>query len=140
MILLILPIKDGYNPTIMKPIDSIDGLHLMGNLYGCGGKDRLLREIDALRAFCLEQVDSSGLTAVGECFHQFGASGGVTGVVILAESHVSVHTWPEKRFVTLDVFVCNMHSDNHDKAHQLFDALVAAFQPEEKRYYAVERF
>lgn len=124
----------------MKPIDSIDGLHLMGNLYGCGGEDGLLREIDMLRRFCLEKVSASGLTAVGECFHQFGASGGVTGVVILAESHISVHTWPEKRFVTLDVFVCNMHSDNRAKAHTLFDSLVAAFAPEERRYYQVERF
>ncbi|MFA5242264.1 MAG: adenosylmethionine decarboxylase [Sulfuricella sp.] len=124
----------------MKPIDSIDGLHLMGNLYGCGGEGQLLREINALRSFCLEQVGNCDLTAVGECFHQFGASGGVTGVVILAESHISVHTWPEKRFVTLDVFVCNMQCDNRAKAHQLFDALVAAFEPEEKRYYAVERF
>lgn len=124
----------------MKPIDSIDGLHLMGNLYGCGAGDGLLRSIDGLRAFCLEQVDEHGLSAVGERFHQFGERGGVTGVVILAESHISVHTWPEKRFVTLDVFVCNMHSDNRGKAHGLFNALVAAFQPEEKRYYEVERF
>jgi len=112
----------------------------MGNLYGCGGEEQLLREINTLRNFCQEQVSNAGLTAVGECFHQFGASGGVTGVVILAESHVSIHTWPEKRFVTLDVFVCNMQCDNRAKAHQLFDALVAAFEPEEKRYYAVERF
>ena len=124
----------------MRPIDGIDGLHLMGNLYGCGGEDNLLQEIDVLRAFCLNLVGASGLTAVGECFHQFGSSGGVTGVVILAESHLSVHTWPEKRFVTVDVFVCNMHCDNRAKAHQLFDTLVAAFEPEEKRYYAVERF
>ena len=124
----------------MKPIDGIDGLHLMGNLYGCGGKDSLLREVDALRSYCVALVEESGLTPVGERFHQFGSSGGVTGVVILAESHLAVHTWPEKRFVTLDVFVCNMHSDNRAKAHQLFESLVAAFEPEEKRYYSVERF
>lgn len=124
----------------MRPIDGIDGLHLMGNLYGCGGKDSLLREVDALRGYCVALVEEAGLTAVGERFHQFGSSGGVTGVVILAESHLAVHTWPEKRFVTLDVFVCNMHCDNRAKAHRLFESLVAAFEPEEKRYYAVERF
>ncbi|MEN6584821.1 MAG: adenosylmethionine decarboxylase [Sulfuricella sp.] len=124
----------------MKPIDGIDGLHLMGNLYGCSGDDSLLLDVGALRSHCVALVEAAGLTAVGERFHQFGSSGGVTGVVILAESHLAVHTWPEKRFVTLDVFVCNMHCDNRAKAHQLFDALVAAFEPEEKRYYAVERF
>jgi len=124
----------------MKPIDGIDGLHLMGNLYGCGGKESLLREVDALRSYCVDLVKESGLTAVGERFHQFGSSGGVTGVVILAECHLAVHTWPEKRFVTLDVFVYDMHCDSLAKAHRLFDTLVAAFEPEEKRYYAVERF
>lgn len=124
----------------MKPIDGIDGLHLMGNLYGCGGKDSLLREADALRDYCVSLVEEAGLIAVGERFHQFDASAGVTGMVILAESHLAIHTWPEKRFVTLDVFVCNMHCDNRAKAHRLFDMLVAAFEPEEKRYYAVERY
>lgn len=124
----------------MKPIDSIDGLHLMANLYGCGGNDALLGSAETLRDFCLAQVRQTDLTPVGECFHQFGEAGGATGVVILAESHVSIHTWPEKRFVTLDVFVCNMNCDNRTKAHALFDHLVAAFEPEEKRYYQVERF
>lgn len=124
----------------MKPIDSIDGLHLMANLYGCGGNDTLLGSAETLRDFCQAQVRQAGLTPVGECFHQFGEAGGATGVVILAESHVSIHTWPEKRFVTLDVFVCNMNCDNRAKAHALFDQLVAAFEPEEKRYYQVERF
>lgn len=128
----------------MKPIDSIEGLHLMANLYGCGGSDSLLGSAEVLRDFCLEQVSLANLTPVGECFHQFGGSesvaGGATGVVILAESHVSIHTWPEKRFVTLDVFVCNMNCDNRAKAHALFDHLVAAFEPEEKRYYQVERY
>lgn len=124
----------------MKPIDGIDGLHLMANLYGCGCRDGLLREAGALRDHCLAQVEASGLTAVEERFHRFDSSGSVAGMVIFDESHLAVHTWPEKRFVTLDVFVADMHGINRAPAQQLFNALVEAFEPEEKRYYAVDRF
>ena len=60
-------------------------------------------------------------------------------MVVLAESHLSIHTWPEKRFVTLDVFVCNLNCDNRAKARQLFATLVALFQPAQQRCYEVER-
>lgn len=123
----------------MNSTSIIDGLHLMANLHGCVATGRLLREVAALRTQCLDLVAETGLVAVGECFHQFGNGGGVTGVVVLAESHLSIHTWPEKRFVTLDVFVCNMNCDNRAKARQLFTALVALFQPENERFYEVDR-
>ena len=58
---------------------------------------------------------------------------------MLAESHASIHTWPERQFVTLDVFVCNMNCDNRAKARQLFSGLVALFQPKDERFYEMER-
>jgi S-adenosylmethionine/arginine decarboxylase-like enzyme len=54
---------------------------------------------------------------------------GITGVVLLAESHLAVHTWPELGAVTLDVYVCNLGCDNSSKAQALMDRLVAAFAP-----------
>lgn len=120
-------------------MSGFDGLHLMANLHGCAGAEELLREVNTLREHCLSKVEEAGLSTVGECFHQFGGKGGVTGVVVLAESHVSIHTWPEKNYVTLDVFVCNMHSNNRNKAMHLFDALLSPFNPAEKRLYRVER-
>ena len=123
----------------MNSSGGFDGLHLMANLHGCAAAESLLRDAAALRANCLDLVASTGLGTVGECFHQFGHGGGVTGVVMLAESHLSIHTWPEKRFVTLDVFVCNMNCDNRAKARQLFASLVALFAPEDERFYEVER-
>ncbi|MFN4195262.1 MAG: S-adenosylmethionine decarboxylase family protein [Thermosynechococcus sp.] len=76
---------------------------------------------------------------LGELFHQFGEAGGVTGAVVLAESHLAIHTWPEKRYVTLDVYVCNYSQDNRGKAQALFDQLVAVFDPELPRTQCVER-
>ena len=47
------------------------------------------------------------MTVVGDSFHQFEPQG-VTGTVLLAESHLAIHTWPEQGFVTIDVYVCNL--------------------------------
>ena len=63
----------------------------------------------------------AGLAPVGELFHRFPPApgsdepAGITGVVLLAESHLAVHTWPELGAVTLDVYVCNFGADNSAK-------------------------
>ena len=76
---------------------------------------------------------TAGLTVVGEAFHRFPdageQAGGVTGTLLLAESHVALHTWPEFGAVTLDVYVCNYSADNSVRAEQLMDALLRLFQP-----------
>jgi S-adenosylmethionine decarboxylase len=123
----------------LEPEPRPKGLHLLGDLYGCKGEDRYFFSADLLREHCLRLVAEAGLTPVGDYFHQFGTDGGVTGMVVLAESHLSVHTWPEKRYVTVDVFVCNYTSDNRHKAHKLFNALVDTFRPDEPHVRSVER-
>jgi S-adenosylmethionine decarboxylase len=121
----------------MNPPQS-SGLHLIGDLHGCRCDSRLMRDAAYLQAFCEERVAAAGLTAVGALFHGFGA-GGVTGVVALAESHLSIHTWPESGYAALDVYVCNHSADNRPKAQRLFDELLAAFNPEEQRLHRIER-
>ena len=116
----------------------IAALHLMGNLHGCAAR-ALLEDADTLRKHCIALVLVSGLSTVGEYFYQFNVGGGITGAVILAESHLTVHTWPEDDYVTLDVFVCNMQCDNRTKAQQLFDALVTSFQSTGPRLYSIDR-
>ena len=73
-----------------------------------------------------------GLHLTADLFDCHDPSGlmhdGITGVLLLAESHLAVHTWPELRAVTLDVFVCNFAGDNSHKAHHLVNALVARFE------------
>jgi S-adenosylmethionine decarboxylase len=105
---------------------SMQGLHLTADLRGCTDQPALT-EPAALRRLCLEAVATSGLSPVGELFHRFPAPGGVTGVVLLAESHLAVHTWPEIGAVTLDAYVCNFGADNSAKAEALIDALLLAF-------------
>jgi S-adenosylmethionine decarboxylase len=75
--------------------------------------------------------------------HEFPAVGGiksgVTATVLLAESHLCIHTWPEIQAVTLDVYVCNFGGDHSAKAHRLMDALLAVFKPESTNRHALQR-
>jgi S-adenosylmethionine decarboxylase proenzyme len=106
----------------------MQGLHLTAELHGCAAR-ALLGEPAALRELCLRAVADAGLMPVGELFHHFATGGGVTGVVLLAESHLAIHTWPELAAVTLDVYVCNLQADNSGRAERVVEALRAAFAP-----------
>ena len=116
----------------------MDGLHVLANLYRCRGAARCLTDAAALRERCIAAIERAGLTVLGDLFRQFpgsdGApdpSAGVTGCVVLAESHVAIHTWPEIACVTLDAYVCNYSRDNTERARALVDELTALFDPED---------
>jgi len=117
----------------------MDGLHLTADLSGCDGACAAMTDPASLRAACLAAVRAAALTPVGELFHRFPRPGGVTGVVLLAESHVAVHTWPELRAATLDVYVCNLGADNSARAETLLAALAAAFAPRHVERHALRR-
>ena len=76
---------------------------------------------------------AAGLQAVDQLFHRFPATpqgpGGVTATVLLAESHLAVHTWPESGSVSLDLYVCNFSEDNTAKARALMQTLLQALAP-----------
>ena len=108
------------------------GVHITADLFGCRDPADLMRDGAALAALCEQLASAAGLRVVARQFHAFAplGDGGHTGVLLLAESHLAVHTWPELRAVTLDVFVCNVSSDNSTKAERLLDALVVRFDAE----------
>lgn len=111
----------------------------MADLYGCCCDSRLLHDAAYLENFCQSCVAGAGLTAVGSLFHPFGEGHGVTGVVVLAESHLCIHTWPETMYVTLDVYVCNYSHNNQHKAEQLQGNLLRAFAATNPRLHHIER-
>src|ERR1700742_920404 len=118
------------------------GLHLIADLQDCAG-DTPLDDADALRALCLDAIARAGLRAVGSLFHPFigddGQPQGVTGVVLLVESHLAVHTWPELRGVTADVYVCNLGADNSARAERALARLGEAVPPGRGRIARVRR-
>ena len=97
----------------------------------------------ALSLACTDAVRAAGLQAVDQLFHTFPSTaqgpGGVTATVLLAESHLCVHTWPEQRAVTLDVYVCNFGADHSGRACALMDALLALFEPTRVQRHALQR-
>jgi len=116
----------------------MDGIHLLGEWYGCPAETPEFTSAAALRTLCLAATRAAGLTVVGDAFHQFEPQG-VTGTVLLAESHLAIHTWPEFGFVTVDVYVCNLATDNSEKAEHLFRALETALKPRRKRFQVIHR-
>lgn len=115
------------------------GLHLVGDLFGCSSGLNLMIDSEQLEAFCKHAVADANLTTVGSLFHSFGEGEGVTGAVVLAESHLAIHTWPEDNYVTLDVYVCSYSEDNSRKAERLFNSLIQAFAPQEPHLHRLVR-
>jgi spermidine synthase len=111
----------------------MNGLHLTGDLFDCSCSAALLTDLETLSTTCRDATNESKLTIVDQAWHRFpewnSEPGGITGTVLLAESHLAIHTWPERSGVTLDVYVCNFTDDNTGKAEQLFEALMLAFRP-----------
>jgi S-adenosylmethionine decarboxylase len=119
------------------------GLHLTADLHDCQCAMQWLTDKEALGAVCLKAIKAAGLQPVGQLVHGFPATpqgpGGVTATVLLAESHLCLHTWPELRGATLDVYVCNFGADHSAKAQALMDCLVALFQPARSERNALQR-
>jgi S-adenosylmethionine decarboxylase proenzyme len=117
----------------------MDGLHITADFKGCQGNAALLTDAALLRTACMDAIAQVGLRAVGELFHSYGNGAGVTGVVLLAESHLALHTWPELNAATLDVYVCNFGQDNSSKAEHLINLLTDAFKPAQQGVNRLQR-
>jgi S-adenosylmethionine decarboxylase len=114
------------------------GLHVMGDLYECGVSAALLRDAAALTVHIKTLCAKAALQVVGASAHTF-PGGGCTVAVLLAESHVTVHTWPEHASVALDVYVCNHSRDNRAQAWALAHGLVAVLGCRVPQLRAIER-
>jgi S-adenosylmethionine decarboxylase proenzyme len=106
----------------------MNGLHILAEFHACEGERRLLLEARLLAALCRRACSAAGLAVVAEAFHQF-AGAGATGALVLAESHLAIHTWPELNSVTLDLYVCNYSQDNRAAAEAAYSALRTEFKP-----------
>ena len=143
-------------PDPDRIIAAMHGLQLTADLRGCAPGRAAMTDPGVLREACRRAVAAAGLTPVGELFNRFGRDGtrsaadgigtsgaaganGITGVVLLAESHVAVHTWPEIGAATLDVYVCNLGRDNSARAEALLAALIELFAPAAVERHALQR-
>ena len=110
----------------------IVGRHIIAELYGV--KEDLIAREETVCAIVEEVVEQAELTKVGSIYKQFNPHG-VTGIVLVAESHVSIHTWPEYRLVNLDIFTCG----DKGKVEKAFKLFLERFKPESYRHYVLDR-
>ncbi len=96
------------------------GLHLLLELKECN--PRLLNDIDFIRQALLNTAHEVGATVVGESFHRFSPQG-VTGILAIAESHISIHTWPEFGYAAADIFACGSSFKPKEAAKILVERL-----------------
>jgi S-adenosylmethionine decarboxylase len=96
------------------------GTHLLIDLWGASN----LCDPDHIDRALREAAEAAGATILHGHFHYFSPNGGVSGVLVLAESHISIHTWPERDFAAIDIFMCGACNPYHG-----VPALKAAFTP-----------
>lgn len=131
--LLVAKGLDDQNPNTAK---QFGGLHILSNF----GSPRtvILQEYQLFKDFINNEISRLHLSKVGEVYHNF-EGGGFTGVVCLAESHLSVHTWPSQGYVTFDVYLSNHMNDNSEKAKTLYQAVLGFFDADVLFEKAVNR-
>ncbi|HAH09025.1 MAG TPA: adenosylmethionine decarboxylase [Alphaproteobacteria bacterium] len=96
------------------------GSHVILDLWGAQDLD----DVEKMERAMVEAVKAAGATLLHIHLHKFSPNGGVSGVAVLSESHISVHTWPEKGFAAFDVFMCGAA-----EPLKTIPVLEAAFRP-----------
>ncbi len=103
---------DGYVPPLPTSTSlgtgngsgELPGRHLLIGMHDAGALD----DVRGIEAAFLSAINAAGATLLHMHFHVFTPGGGVTGTASLAESHMSIHTWPEAGFAALDIFMCGL--------------------------------
>lgn len=111
--------------------ESALGMHYIIEFFGARNLVDCAPVLKALR----EAAELAGAVVLDENIHDFGTGQGVTGVVILAESHISIHTWPEHNYAAIDIFMCG----DRVAPEKSLDHLRSVFQPEREKVDRLHR-
>jgi S-adenosylmethionine decarboxylase len=105
---------------VEKDGEKFAGTHLLVDLWGATN----LCDPELIDRALREAAEAAGATILHSHFHHFSPNGGVSGVLVLAESHISIHTWPERDFAAIDIFMCGACDP-----HLSIPAIKEAFRP-----------
>ena len=108
------------------------GVHLLADLHGVD--PALLTDAAQIDALLRAAALAAGARILHSHFHTFGPGMGVTGVLLLAESHISIHTWPEVGFAAADIFMCGAA-----RPELALDLIEASLRPQSRALQTVER-
>ncbi len=89
-------------------VGSYLGRHVLAEFFDCD--PNILNNVELVEKFMTEAAVECGATVVEKCFHMFSPHG-VSGVVIISESHLAIHTWPELGYAAVDLFTCGESCD-----------------------------
>ena len=106
------------------------GMHLLAELWNA----KYLQDAAKIRSILIKAIDACGATMLGINLHTFSPNGGVSGVAVLKESHISIHTWPELDYAAIDIFVCGRIDPR-----SAVDILKAEFQPKSIEIIEIKR-
>ena len=108
------------------------GFHYLIELHGCDPS--LLQDSNYVEDALKKAIKISGATKIGEIFHRFSPQG-ISGVILISESHFSIHTWPEHRYAALDLFSC----DESLEITQAYQYLVKKFNAQKSNIMEIKR-
>jgi S-adenosylmethionine decarboxylase len=94
-----MPVNDYF---VRKDGLEFAGTHLLIDMWGAGN----LTDEKHIEAALIEAAEAAGATVLAAHLQRFDENGGISGVLVLAESHMSIHTWPERKFAAVDIFMC----------------------------------
>lgn len=115
------------------------GIQYLVDFKNCKCDDSLMYDAEKSVNALSKIITQSGMSIVNTSYHSFGEKCGYTACLILAESHVTISTWPEKGVANLDIFVCNHSSDNYLKAYKCNKLTSELFQAEHSEIRIIGR-
>ncbi len=124
--------------TYEKNLVPVIGKHVFGNLYDID--EKILKDISAIRTAVIEASKVGNLHIIEILEKQFNVQnspdlGGVSMIALIEESHVSVHTWPESRYATVDIYSCGVNSN----PALAFEYIVSVFKPKSYKVFTADR-
>lgn len=111
-----------------KPLhEVVTGLHILAGVYTKDTKK--LNSLKLAKKHISGVIRSFDLHELGSFYYKFPKGGGFTGIISLVESHISIHTWPELKYFTLDVYLCNYSKNNTAICEKVFEEIANFFKP-----------
>lgn len=130
--------KKVFSKTKEKTLSPVIGKHVFGNLYDV--EESYLKDLEFVKKTIAEVANIGNMHIVDILARQFDSLdspdiGGVSVIALILESHISIHTWPEARYMTVDIYSCGKDS----RPGVAFDYILSVFKPKSYKMYTADR-
>jgi S-adenosylmethionine decarboxylase len=112
------------------------GKHLIGDIKNIKN-EKLIHDMDGLKKLLDTICETNQFTILNKVEHAFTPQG-ITILYLLSESHISIHTFPEKKYIAMDIYTCKDY-ENNDVYHRIWNELISMFDAEDSKFLIVDR-